>query len=340
YQPIGVVLAVMPWNFPMWQALRFAVPALMAGNVGLLKHASNVPRTALYIEDLFRRAGFAEGTFQTLLVGSEQVGRILRDDRVAAATLTGSNQAGEAVASVAGSVTKATVLELGGSDPFVVMASADLRRAARVGARARCQNNGQSCIAAKRFVVQRDVAGEFTSMFLAEMQALRVGDPLDDGTDVGPLATEAGRSGVEELVADAVDHGAEVLCGGRRLPGPGWWYPPTVIRGVTPAMRIYREEVFGPVAALFTVADADEAIRLANATPFGLGSSYWTGDESEKRRFIRDSAAGLVFVNGMTASYPQLPFGGVKQSGYGRELSAHGIRAFCNLKTVWVGSDL
>jgi len=339
YQPLGVVLAVMPWNFPLWQAMRFAAPALMAGNVGLLKHASNVPQTGLFIEELFRRAGFPDGAFQTLLIGSKKVEGILRDPRVVAATLTGSNPAGEAVASVAGSVTKTTVLELGGSDPFVVMPSADLARAAKVATTARCQNNGQSCIAAKRFIVHQEVAEEFTSLFLHEMKALKVGDPFDEGTDVGPLALEQGRATVEELVADAVAQGAEVLCGGERLPGAGWWYPPTVVTGITPKMRMFTEEVFGPVASLYRVADIDEAVELANASPFGLGSNYWTNDDQERDRFIRDGEAGMVFINGMTVSYPELPFGGVKSSGYGRELAVHGIREFCNIKTVWVGQS-
>jgi succinate-semialdehyde dehydrogenase/glutarate-semialdehyde dehydrogenase len=339
YQPLGPVLAVMPWNFPLWQAMRFAAPALMAGNVGLLKHASNVPQTALFMESLFERAGFPAGVFQTLLVGSDAVERILRDPRVRAATLTGSEPAGRSVAKIAGEEIKTTVLELGGSDAFVVLPSADLARAAEVGTTARCQNNGQSCIAAKRFIVHVAVAEEFEALFLERMTALKVGDPLDDATDVGPLATEQGRSDVEELVADAVAKGASVLCGGRRPDGPGWYYPPTVVTGVTPEMRMFSEEVFGPVAQIHRVASLDEAIELANATEFGLGSNVWTSDPDEQERFIRDSEAGAVFVNGMTTSYPQLPFGGVKASGYGRELAAHGIREFCNLKAVWIGES-
>jgi succinate-semialdehyde dehydrogenase/glutarate-semialdehyde dehydrogenase len=336
YQPLGVVLAVMPWNFPLWQAMRFAAPALMAGNVGLLKHASNVPQTALYLEDVFRRAGFPEGVFQTLLIGSGDVERVLRDSRVAAATLTGSTPAGQAVARIAGEELKKTVLELGGSDPFVVMPSADLAAAAKVATTARCQNNGQSCIAAKRFIVHSDVAEEWQRLFVEAMSALVVGDPTDAATDVGPLATAQGRDDVEELVADAVAKGAQLLCGGVRPDGPGWFYPPTVISGITPAMRMYREEVFGPVAQVHVVGSLDEAVALANDTDFGLGSNIWTTDDAEAERFIRDSAAGAVFVNGMTTSYPELPFGGVKTSGYGRELSAHGIREFCNLKSVWI----
>jgi succinate-semialdehyde dehydrogenase/glutarate-semialdehyde dehydrogenase len=339
YQPIGPVLAVMPWNFPLWQAMRFAAPALMAGNVGLLKHASNVPQTALLMEDLFHRAGFPDGAFQTLLVTSDQVERVLRDSRVRAATLTGSEPAGRSVASIAGSEVKKTVLELGGSDAYVVMPSADVQRAAEVGVTARAQNNGQSCIAAKRFIVHEEVADVFQRAFVDRMGALRVGDPMDDATEVGPLATEQGRDDVEELVDDATGKGATVLCGGRRLDGPGWFYPPTVVTGITPEMRMYREEVFGPVAQLYRVRTIDEAIELANATDFGLGSNAWTNDPGEQERFVRDLDAGMVFVNGMTTSYPELPFGGVKHSGYGRELSAHGIREFCNIKSVWVGES-
>jgi len=336
YQPLGPILAVMPWNFPLWQVVRFLAPALMAGNTGLLKHASNVPGTALFLEELVRRAGFPDDVFQTLLIGSDRVEPVLRDPRVRAATLTGSEQAGRAVAAVAGDEIKPTVLELGGSDPFVVTASADVDEAARVAAVARCQNNGQSCIAAKRFIVVDAVAGEFERLFVDRMAALRVGDPTDPKTDVGPLATERGRTDVEELVADAVGHGATVLCGGERRAGPGWYYPPTVVTGVIEAMRMFHEEVFGPVASLHRVPDADAALALANATSFGLGSNIWSRDPDEQERFVRDLDSGAVFVNGMTTSYPQLPFGGVKRSGYGRELGAHGIRAFCNAKSVWV----
>jgi len=337
YQPLGPVLAVMPWNFPLWQVIRFAAPALMAGNVGLLKHASNVPQTALLIEETFRRAGFPDGAFQTLLVGSAKVERILRDPRVRAATLTGSTPAGRAVARVAGEELKPVVLELGGSDPFVVMPSADLEKAAQTAVTARVQNNGQSCIAAKRFIVHEAVADAFEKLFVARMSALRVGDPTDEQTDIGPLANEQGVTDVESFVAEAVAAGARVLCGGHAPEGPGWFYPPTVITDITPEMRMYHEEVFGPVASLFRVADADEAIALANATVFGLGSNVWTTDPDEQERFVRELEAGAVFVNGMTTSYPDLPFGGVKESGFGRELSSQGIRAFCNVKTVWVG---
>ncbi|GAA1414783.1 NADP-dependent succinic semialdehyde dehydrogenase [Streptomyces thermospinosisporus] len=338
YRPLGPVLAVMPWNFPLWQVVRFAAPALMAGNVGLLKHASNVPQTALYLEDLFHRAGFTEGCFQTLLIGSGAVDEILRDDRVKAATLTGSEPAGRAVASTAGEMIKKTVLELGGSDPYVVMPSADLDRAAEVAVTARVQNNGQSCIAAKRFIVHTDVYDAFAERFTAGMKALKVGDPMEEETEVGPLASEQGRRDLEELVDDAVRAGAEVLCGGERPEGPGWYYPPTVLSGIDREMRIHREEAFGPVATLYRAADLDEAVLIANDTPFGLSSNVWTRDEAEVDRFARDLEAGGVFLNGMTASHPAFPFGGVKRSGYGRELSGHGIREFCNITTVWQGA--
>ncbi len=336
YQPLGPVLAVMPWNFPLWQAMRFAAPALMAGNVGLLKHASNVPHTALFLQDLFHEAGFPDGVFQTLLIGSDQVERVIRDDRVVAATLTGSAPAGRSVAAIAGDAIKPTVLELGGSDAFIVMPSADLDRAARVATTSRAQNNGQSCISAKRFIAHNAIADEFQQRFVDQMTALRVGDPMHDDTDVGPLATEQGRTDVEDLVLDAVEQGAVVLCGGERPPGPGWYYPPTVITDITNQMRIYREEVFGPVAQLYRVLSIDAAIELANGTEFGLGSNAWTSDPDEQDRFIRDLEAGAVFVNGMTTSYPELPFGGVKTSGYGRELSAIGLKEFANAKTVYV----
>jgi succinate-semialdehyde dehydrogenase / glutarate-semialdehyde dehydrogenase len=337
YQPLGPVLAIMPWNFPLWQAMRFAVPALMAGNVGLLKHASNVPQTALFIQDLFARAGFPPGTFQTLLVGSARVEAILRDRRVMAATLTGSGPAGSSVASIAGSEVKKVVLELGGSDPFIVMPSADLAAAARVGTFARLLNNGQSCINAKRFIVHDAVYDTFERLFTEQMSAQTVGDPMLDTTDVGPLASEQQRDDVEHLVADAVAKGARALCGGAAPEGPGYYYPPTVLAGITPEMRLYGEEAFGPVASLYRVPDIDTAVELANGTEFGLGASVWTSDDTERSRFIRDLAAGMVFVNGSVTSYPQLPFGGIKSSGHGRELSVHGIREFCNIKSVWVG---
>ncbi|MFD9490083.1 NADP-dependent succinic semialdehyde dehydrogenase [Streptomyces sp. NPDC060005] len=340
YRPLGPVLAVMPWNFPLWQVVRFAAPALMAGNVGLLKHASNVPQTALYLEDLFRRAGFPEGCFQTLLIGSGAVEDILRDPRVKAATLTGSEPAGRAVASVAGDEVKKTVLELGGSDPYVVMPSADVERAARTAVTARVQNNGQSCIAAKRFIVHTDVFDTFAEHFADGMRALKIGDPLEEDTEVGPLSTEQGRTDLEELVDDAVENGATVLCGGERPDGfsDGWYYAPTVLTDITPEMRIHQEETFGPVATLYRAADLDEAVAIANDTPFGLSSNVWTRDEAEVERFVRDIEAGGVFFNGMTASHPAFPFGGEKRSGYGRELSEHGIREFCNITTVWHGA--
>ncbi|MFJ6135683.1 NADP-dependent succinic semialdehyde dehydrogenase [Kitasatospora sp. NPDC092286] len=338
YRPLGVVLAVMPWNFPLWQVVRFAAPALMAGNVGLLKHASNVPRTALALEELFRRAGFPEGCFQTLLIGSDAVEDVIRDRRVAAVTLTGSEPAGRAVAATAADEVKKAVLELGGSDPFVVLPSADLDAAVRTAVRARAQNNGQSCIAAKRFIVHTDVYERFTAAFTEAMRALTVGDPLDEATDVGPLASRQGRSDLEELVEDARAHGARVECGGRRPEGwdGGWFYEPTVLTGITPAMRVHQEETFGPVATVYRAADLDEAVALANDTPFGLSSNVWTDDPAEQERFVRDIQAGGVFFNGMTASHPALPFGGVKRSGFGRELSGHGIREFCNVTTVWL----
>jgi succinate-semialdehyde dehydrogenase / glutarate-semialdehyde dehydrogenase len=339
YQPLGPVLAVMPWNFPLWQAMRFAAPALMAGNVGLLKHASNVPQTALYLGDLFVRAGFPTGAFQTLLIGADQVQAVLSDDRVRAATLTGSEGAGRAVAAIAGRELKKTVLELGGSDPFVVMPSADVARAAQVATTARCQNNGQSCIAAKRFIVHADVYEHFAAEFVKNMSALRVGDPMAEGTDVGPLALRQGRDDINAQVQDATSKGARVLCGGSPIDGPGWFYPPTVVADLTPDMRMWSEEVFGPVAGIFQAESYGAAVALANDTTFGLGANAWTTDPDEQARFAADLDAGMVFVNGMVTSYPQLPFGGVKRSGYGRELSAHGIREFCNLKTVWVGDS-
>jgi succinate-semialdehyde dehydrogenase / glutarate-semialdehyde dehydrogenase len=338
YQPIGVVLAIMPWNFPLWQAMRFAAPALMAGNVALLKHASNVPQTALYLEELFRKAGFPDDVFQTLLIGSDAIEGVLRDDRVAAATLTGSAPAGQSVASIAGDALKKTVLELGGSDPFIVMPSAHLEKAAEVAVTARNQNNGQSCIAAKRFFVHADVAEEFTRLFAEKIAALTVGDPMDPDTQIGPLATESGRDDVEKYVQDAVDKGATVLAGGKRPDRPGWFYEPTLLSGITPEMDLYAEEVFGPVAALFTVSSLDEAIEIANSHPYGLGANLWSEDDDERATFIRDVASGMAFVNGMVTSYPELPFGGVKQSGFGRELTELGMREFMNAKTVWIGA--
>ncbi|MDO0929888.1 NADP-dependent succinic semialdehyde dehydrogenase [Streptomyces sp. TG1A-8] len=340
YQPIGVVLAVMPWNLPMWQAMRFAAPALLAGNVGVLKHASNVPQCALYMERLFREAGFPDGVFQTLLISARRVEQVLRDERVKAATLTGSEPAGQSVATIAGEEIKKVVLELGGSDPFIVMPSTDLERAADAAVRARTLNNGQSCINGKRFYVHQDIAEAFLGLFASKMEALVVGDPMDERTDVGPLATESGREDVEAYVDDAVGKGATVLVGGKRPERPGWFYPPTVLTGVTPGMKMYHEEVFGPVAQVFVVSSLEEALREANGHPYGLGSNLWSEDPVEREMFIRDVQSGMAFINGNTTSYPEIPFGGVKRSGYGRELSDLGMREFMNAKTVWIGEDV
>lgn len=335
WQPLGVVLAVMPWNYPLWQVIRFAAPALMAGNTGLLKHASNVPQSALYLDELFEKGGFPSGSFRTLLIGSAEVAAVIEDDRVKAVTLTGSEPAGRSVASTAGREIKKAVLELGGSDPFIVMPSADLDVASTVAVKARISNNGQSCIAGKRFIVHADIYDEFVALFVDKMRALVVGDPMDESTDVGPLATEAGRTDVAELVDDAVSKGAQVLTGGIAPDGPGFYYSPTVLAGLTDDMRIVLEETFGPVASVYRVTDRDEAARVANQTTFGLSSSVWSNDAAEQDWFIGNLDAGAVFLNGMTVSYPELPFGGIKDSGYGRELAAAGIREFCNLKTVW-----
>ncbi|ACL66557.1 Aldehyde Dehydrogenase [Anaeromyxobacter dehalogenans 2CP-1] len=332
--PIGPVLAVMPWNFPFWQVFRFAAPALMAGNVGVLKHASNVPQSALAIEAVFREAGFPEGCFQTLLVGSSRVQRIVEDPRIAAATLTGSEGAGSAVASAAGRVIKKTVLELGGSDAFVVMPSADLDAAVATAVTARTINNGQSCIAAKRFIVHEAISERFEQAFVKRMAALKVGDPLDAGTDVGPVVSEAELRKLSEQVDAAVKAGGRLLLGGAPSGGRGFYYPPTVIADVPPTSPSYREEIFGPVALLFRARNVDQAISIANDVPFGLGSSVWTREPAERDRFVDELEAGATFVNAMVASDPRLPFGGVKRSGYGRELAREGIREFVNLKTV------
>ena len=336
FQSIGPVLAVMPWNYPFWQVFRFAAPALMAGNVGLLKHASNVPQCALEIADIIRRAGFPAGVFQTLPIGSAQVARVIDDPRVKAVSLTGSEPAGAQVAARAARQLKKTVLELGGSDPFEVMPSADLARAVRTAVDARANNNGQSCIAAKRFVIDARIAADFEGRFVEAMQALRIGDPLDESTQLGPLATPGILAGLEEQVRKSVAAGARVLTGGRRIDRPGNYYAPTVLDNIPEDSPAYREELFGPVAVLFRVDGVDDAIRVANDTEFGLGASVWTNDPAEQRKLIDEIEAGMVFVNGMVASDPRLPFGGTKRSGYGRELSAYGIREFVNVKTVRV----
>ncbi|HEY0972643.1 MAG TPA: NAD-dependent succinate-semialdehyde dehydrogenase [Gemmatimonadales bacterium] len=338
YDPLGVVLAVMPWNFPFWQVIRFAAPALCAGNVGLLKHASNVPQCALAIETLFRDAGAPEGVFQALLVGSGAVDGIIADRRVAAVTLTGSEGAGSAVGGAAGRHLKKSVLELGGSDPFVVMPSADVAKAAKVAVTARTINNGQSCIAAKRFIVHEAIADEFTERFVAGMERLRVGDPMADDTDVGPLATPSIVEDLERQVSESVAAGARVLTGGHRLDRAGNYFAPTVLTDIPEGSPAHREELFGPVATLFRVPDLDAAIRAANDTQFGLGASAWTNDPAEEERLVAEMDAGSVFINGMVASDPRFPFGGVKASGYGRELSAIGMREFMNVKTVRRGT--
>ena len=334
YQPLGAILAVMPWNFPFWQVFRFAAPALMAGNVGLLKHAANVPQCALAIEDVFRRAGFAEGVFQTLLINTEHVDALIADRRVKAVTLTGSDRAGAAVASSAARCLKKSVLELGGSDPFIVMGSADFRGALETALKARMINTGQSCIAAKRFIVSDDFYDGFVPRFTHAMRALRIGDPMDPETEVGPLGTEQILRGVDAQVQATVSAGAKLVTGGRRLERTGFFYEPTVLENVPLDSPAAREEVFGPVAAFFRVRDAKEAIALANDTEFGLGASVWTNDPGEQELFASEIESGMVFVNGMVASDPRLPFGGVKRSGFGRELGAEGIREFVNAKTV------
>jgi succinate-semialdehyde dehydrogenase/glutarate-semialdehyde dehydrogenase len=336
YQPMGVILAVMPWNFPFWQVFRFIAPGLMAGNVGLLKHASNVPQCALEIEQVVRRAGFPDDVFQTLLIGANKVDGVLNDTRVAAATLTGSEGAGIEVGVSAARRIKKVVLELGGSDPFIVMPSANFDEAVSTGVKARVINNGQSCIAAKRFIVHEQIADRFEREFVKKMEALKVGDPMDQSTELGPLATPSGVSDIERDVEKSVAAGAKILTGGKRLPRPGNFYAPTVLTNIPKTAPAYREELFGPVACLFRAKNAEEAIQIANDTRFGLGASAWTNDPVERDRFINELEAGMVFINKMVASDPRIPFGGVKQSGHGRELSVHGIREFTNIKTVWV----
>ncbi len=336
YQPLGPILAVMPWNFPFWQVFRLAAPALMAGNVVLLKHASNVPQCALAIEDIFRRAGFPDGAFQTLLIGSGQVQRVLENPRVAGVSLTGSEHAGRQVAGVAGKELKKAVLELGGSDPFIVTPSADLDMAVKTAVKARIVNSGQSCIAAKRFIVVGQIADVFERSFTERMKALKVGDPLDPSTEVGPLSTRDVLNDLAEQVRQSVGKGAKILTGGSMLERPGNYYAPTVLVNIPRDSPAYRDELFGPVASVFRVAGIDEAIRVANDTSFGLASSVWTNDPAERARFIDEIEAGQVFVNGMVVSDPRLPFGGIKHSGFGRELSAYGIREFVNIKTVWI----
>ena len=334
YQPIGPILAVMPWNYPVWQVIRFAAPAIMAGNTVLLKHASNVTQCALYLEDIFKRAGFHDGVFQTLIIPSSKVERVLRNENVRAATLTGSEIAGSSVAAICGQEIKPTVLELGGSDAFIVMPSADLEKAAAVGTTARTQNNGQSCIAAKRFIVHAEVYEVFKEKLVRNFAALKIGDPMKPETDIGPLVNQSSLNEVEDQVKNALDSGAELLCGGKAIKGQGYFFQPGIIEKIPKSARIYSEEIFAPVAGLYKVNSIEEAIELANDSPSVLGSSVWTSELDEQKQAIDDIEAGATFVNAMTASDPRLPFGGIKRSGYGRELAAEGLRAFCNIKTV------
>ncbi len=337
YEPLGVVLAVMPWNYPLWQVMRFAAPALMAGNAGLLKHASNVPESALYLHTLFTRGGFPEGSFGTAMIPARMVNGVVDDWRVKAITLTGSEPAGRAVAERAGRQIKKSVLELGGSDAFIVMPSADVEKSAEIGVLTRTNNNGQSCIAGKRFLIHEDIYDQWVDSFVTKMGALVVGDPMDRATQVGPLATANGQRDIAELVDDARAKGARVLVGGELPEGPGFFYPPTVIDQITSDMRITMEEAFGPLASVYRISSQDEAIAVANQTTFGLSAALWSNDLDEQDFFMRELDAGAVFINGMTISYPELPFGGIKDSGFGRELGAPGIREFTNMKTVWRG---
>jgi succinate-semialdehyde dehydrogenase/glutarate-semialdehyde dehydrogenase len=336
YQPVGPVLAVMPWNFPFWQVFRFAAPALMAGNMGLLKHASNVPQCALMIEDIFRRAGFPAGAFQTLLIGSDKVEGILADPRIAAATLTGSEGAGIQVGVAAAKRIKKVVLELGGSDPFIIMPSANLEEATTAAVKARVQNNGQSCIAAKRFIVAESIAAEFEKLFVKKMESLRVGDPFDESTELGPLATADGVETLDVDVQKTIKAGARLLTGGKRMEIPGNYYAPTVLADIPKGSPAECDELFGPVASIFRAKNLDDAIRIANSSPFGLGASAWTNDAAEQERLINELESGMVFINKMVASDARVPFGGVKRSGHGRELGVYGIREFTNIKTVWI----
>jgi acyl-CoA reductase-like NAD-dependent aldehyde dehydrogenase len=337
FTPLGTILAIMPWNFPFWQVIRFAAPALMAGNTAILKHASNVPQCALAVAEVFEASGFPKGVFQTLLLPGSAVTPLIEDPRVAAVTLTGSDQAGSQVAAAAGRMIKKTVMELGGSDPFIVLADADLDAAVATAVRTRYQNAGQSCIAAKRFIVAEEIFAAFQERFVAAVQGLRLGDPTDRSTQLGPLARDDLREGLEQQVRRSTDAGAKILVGGKRHPGRGYYFAPTVLADVRPEMPASCEEVFGPVAALLKVHTVEEAIRVANDSPYGLGANLWTTDLTRARRLARDIEAGQVFINGMVASDPRLPFGGVKRSGYGRELSAYGIREFVNIQTVWIG---
>jgi len=339
FQPLGVVLAIMPWNFPFWQVFRFAAPALMAGNVGILKHASNVPQCALAIEDIFRRAGFVDGAFQTLLIGTDTIEGIIADPRVAAVTLTGSEGAGRSVAGAAGRNLKKSVIELGGSDPFIVMPSADMESAVSTAVAARMINNGQSCIAAKRFIIHEKIYDQFVEKFVARVSRVRVGDPMDEQTELGPLATAAIRDDLDRQVKASVAAGAKVLTGGKKLQGEGFYYAPTVLADIPPNAPAARDELFGPVASVFKAKDLNDAIRIANGTTFGLGASAWTRDGAERAQFVAEIESGLLFINGMVASDPRLPFGGVKHSGFGRELGEFGIREFVNIKSVRIIED-